>query len=81
MRDADLLEQLGAIGILRTVSKVGRDTRFMRYADAVRALKRNVEELPAKLELASARRLAVPRVETLKAFLAAAEVEADGNEL
>jgi uncharacterized protein len=81
LRDADILEQLGAISVLRTVSKVGRDTRFVRYADAVRVLRRNVEELPTQLELSSARRLAAPRVETLKAFLAAAEAEADGNEL
>jgi uncharacterized protein len=81
LRDADILEQLGAIAVLRTVSKVGRDTRFVRYADAVQVLRRNVEDLPAQLELASARRLAGPRVETLKAFLAAAEAEADGNEL
>ena len=81
LRDADLLEQLGAIGALRMVSKVGRDTRFVRYADAVQVLRRNVEQLPSQLELASARRLAAPRVETLKAFLEAAEAEADGNEL
>jgi uncharacterized protein len=81
LRDADILEQLGAIAVLRTVSKMGRDTRFVRYADAVRVLRKNAEELPAQLELASARRLAGPRVETLKAFLAAAEAEADGNEL
>jgi uncharacterized protein len=81
LRDADLLEQLGAIAVLRTVSKVGRDTRFVRYADALRVLRRNVEQLPAQLELASTRRLAAPRVETLKAFLAAAEAEAGGNEL
>jgi uncharacterized protein len=81
LRDADILEQLGAVGVLRTVSKVGRDTRFVRYADAVRVLRRNVEELPAPLRLPSARRLAAPRIETLKAFLAAAEAEADGKEL
>jgi uncharacterized protein len=81
LRDADILEQLGAIAVLRTVSKVGRDTRFVRYADAIRILRGNVEKLPPQLELASARRLAKPRVETLKAFLAAAEAEADGNEL
>ena len=81
LRDADLLEQLGAIAILRTVSKVGRDTRFVRHADAVRVLRRNAEQLPAQLRLASARRLAGPRIGTLKAFLAAAEVEADGDEL
>jgi uncharacterized protein len=81
LRDADILEQLGAIAVLRAVSKVGRDTRFVRYADAIRVLRRNVEELPAQLELVSARRLARPRVKVLKAFLAAAEAEADGNEL
>ena len=81
LRDADLLEQLGAVAVLRAVSKVGRDTRFVRYADAVRVLRRNVEQLPAQLELASARRLAQARVETLHAFLAAAETEANGNEL
>ena len=81
LRDADILEQLGAVAILRTVSKVGRDTRFVRYADALRVLRRSVEELPAQLQLASARRLAGSRIETLKAFLTAAEAEADGNEL
>jgi uncharacterized protein len=81
LRDADILEQLGAVAILRTVSKVGRDTRFVRYADALRVLRRNVEQLPAQLELAAARTLAESRVETLKAFLAAAAAEADGNEL
>jgi len=81
LRDADLLEQLGAIGALRTVSKVGRDTRFVRLSDPLRTLRRNVEQLPAQLQLASARRLAQPRVEALKAFLAAAEAEADGIDL
>ena len=81
LRDADILEQLGAIAILRTVSKVGRDTRFVRYADAVRILRRNVETLPAQLRLASSRRLAEPRAAALNAFLAAADTEADGNEL
>jgi len=81
LRDADLLEQLGAVAILRTVSKVGRDTRFVRHADAVQVLRKNLEQLPALLQLDSARRLAEPRVATLKAFLAAADAEADGNEL
>jgi uncharacterized protein len=81
LRDADILEQLGAIAVLRTVSKVGRDTRFARYSDAVRVLRRNAEQLPAQLELASARRLAKARVDILQAFLAAAEAEADESEL
>jgi uncharacterized protein len=76
MRDADILEQLGAVGILRIVSKVGRDTRFALHADALRALRKNAEELPGKLLLDSARRQAEPRLKILRAFLEAAEAEA-----
>ena len=81
LRDADLLEQLGAVAGPRNVSKVGRDTRFVSYADAVQVLQRDVAELPGQLNLAAAPRLAKPRVKALKAFLAAAEAEADKNEL
>jgi uncharacterized protein len=81
LRDADILEQLGAVGILRTVSKVGRDTRFVRLTDALRVLGRNAEQWPALLQLESARRLAEPRGKILKAFLDAAKTEAGGEEL
>jgi uncharacterized protein len=80
LRDADILEQLGAIGILRTVSKVGRDTRFLGFGEALRYLRRNAEQLPEQLQLASARGLAEPRLQILKAFLAAAEAEMMGIE-
>ena len=80
MRDADILEQLGAIGILRTVSKVGRDTRFIRFSDALRSLARNAEDLPSKLQLESSRRLAAPRLNVLRQFLQSAADEADGVE-
>jgi uncharacterized protein len=75
LRDADILEQLGAVGILRTVSKVGRDTRFVTFEDALRVLQRNAEQLPAQLRLDSARALAVPRVKILNAFLLVARDE------
>lgn len=81
MRDADILEQLGAIGILRTVCKVGRDTRFVGFGDALRILRRNAEELPAQLHLRSARGLAESRLAILRTFLEAAEAEAEGSEL
>ncbi len=81
LRDADILEQLGAVAILRTVSKVGRDTRFIRFSDALRVLRKNVEELPAQLQLETARRLAEPRLKVLRAFLDAAIAETDGIEL
>jgi uncharacterized protein len=80
LRDADILEQLGAVGILRTVCKVGRDTRFVRLADPLAVLRRSLEQLPGQLRLASARRLARDRVDMLRAFLEAAEAEADGVE-
>ncbi|MFM7099812.1 MAG: HD domain-containing protein [Verrucomicrobiota bacterium] len=79
LRDADLLEQLGAVGVLRTVCKVGRDTRFTVLADAVRSLRRAADDLPGRLRLESARRLAIPRVAVLRAFLAAAEEEGGGD--
>ena len=81
LRDADLLEQLGAVGTLRMVSKVGRDTRHVVLADPVRTLRQAVEKLPALLELPSARIAAEPKIKLLQAFLAAAEIEADGIEL
>jgi uncharacterized protein len=80
LRDADILEQLGAIGILRTVSKIGRDSRYVRFADALRLLQRNAEQLPGQLQLPSARRLAEPRLDLLNAFLAAAAAEAAETE-
>lgn len=76
LRDADILEQLGAVGILRTVSKVGRDTRFATFADALHVLRRNLEALPDQLALPSARELAAPRIALLRAFLDGAETEA-----
>jgi uncharacterized protein len=79
LRDADILEQLGAIGILRIVSKVGRDTRFPRFTDAVTVLRRNLEHLPAKLRLESARRLAAPRIAILRQFLEAVHDESGAN--
>ncbi len=80
LRDADILEQLGAVGILRTVSKVGRDTRFHHFGDALDVLKRNLQELPAKLALDSARRRAEPRIRILRQFLKAANREPSGVE-
>jgi uncharacterized protein len=78
LRDADILEQLGAVSVLRTVSKVGRDTRFIRFSDALRVLKENCEHLPDRLALPQARQLAKKRVAVLKAFLKAGEAEANG---
>lgn len=79
LRDADILEQLGAIGILRTVSKVGRDTRFHLFSDAVSALRRNLASLPGRIRLDTTRRLAAPRIAVLEAFLHAVDDESGPN--
>ena len=80
LRDADILEQLGAVAILRTVSKIGRDTRFVRFADALLVLERNLERLPNQLQLPAARRLAESRINILREFLQAARAETGQSE-
>jgi uncharacterized protein len=81
LRDADILEQLGAVGILRNVSKTGRDTRYARFSEILKVLRRNLNELPPQLRLQSARNAATARVELLQRFLAAADAESCGIEL
>ncbi|HVX65792.1 MAG TPA: hypothetical protein VHA11_04275, partial [Bryobacteraceae bacterium] len=75
LRDADILEQLGAVGIMRALAKVGRDTRYPTFTPAIATLRRNLETLPAALRLDRARLLAEPKVQILEAFLRAAEQE------
>lgn len=81
LRDADILEQLGAVTVLRAVCKIGRDTRFKTFPDALRVLQKNAETLPGQLKLPASRKLAAPRLLVLEQFLAAAQAEgcAAGN--
>jgi len=76
LRDADILEQLGAIGALRALAKIGRDTRYSTFSSVLPVLRRAVEQLPGKLRLSRARGLAEPRVALLRAFIASIEEEA-----
>jgi uncharacterized protein len=76
LRDADILEQLGAVGALRAVVKVGRDTRYRSYSDILPVLERAVAELPGKLRLERARKLAEPRAKTISRLLEAIHEEA-----
>jgi len=75
VRDADILEQLGVIAVLRTVCKIGRDTRFQTFSDALRLLQKNADTLPGMLKLPRARELAGLRLQALRAFLVSAESE------
>jgi uncharacterized protein len=78
LRDADILEQLGAIGILRVVAKIGRDTRYPTFTDAAGTLNKALADLPAKLHLESAKALAQPKIDLLESFLRAVDNEAHG---
>jgi uncharacterized protein len=79
LRDADILEQLGAAGILRTVCKIGRDTRFQTFPDALQALQKSAGTLPGRLKLPASRQLAGPRLRALRGFLEAAQAEHCGE--
>ena len=79
LRDADILEQLGAVAILRTVCKVGRDTRFRTFTHAVASLQQAFDTLPPLLLLEPSRLLAAPRIQALRLFLASAQSEAGSH--
>ena len=78
LRDADILEQLGAIGILRVAGKIGRDTRYPTFTDAATTLRKALVELPGKLHLDAAKALAQPRIALLQGFLEELDQEAHG---
>jgi uncharacterized protein len=75
LHDADLLELLGAVGLLRTISKIGRDTRFQSFSDLLPVLEKYCQ-LPTYLLTEAARKEAQPRVELLQLFLQQAATEA-----
>lgn len=76
LRDADILEQLGAIGAMRMIVKVGRDTRYPTFSSVLPVLSNAANHLPGKMRLTSAMSMAEPRVEMLRSFLAAIKQEA-----
>jgi uncharacterized protein len=78
LRDADILEQLGAIGILRVVAKIGRDTRYPTFTDVAGTLRKALAELPGKLHLDNAKALAQPKIDLLESFLRAMDNESHG---
>ena len=76
VRDADILEQLGAIGVLRTACKIGRDTRYQTFSDVRPVFVEALHKLPGKLRLERSRELAAGRISILRAFLEAMDCEA-----
>lgn len=81
LRDADILEQLGAVGAMRMLCKVGRDTRYHTFEQALKVLRQALRDLPGRLRLEPSLQLSEPRLRVLEAFLNAATAEADGEPL
>lgn len=78
IRDADILEQLGAIGILRAAVKVGRDSRYPNFSSMMPVLEYAANHLANQIRLKGSKALAESRVEMLRSFLDAMHDEAGG---
>jgi uncharacterized protein len=76
LRDADILEQLGAIGLLRAAVKIGRDTRYPSFTSILPVLHYAVDHLAHQTRLAPSKTMAHSRAEMLRSFLAAVKSEA-----
>ena len=76
LRDADILEQLGAIGILRAAAKVGRDTRYPSFSSILPVLTEAANHLAYKTRLTESKVMAESRAEMLRSFLSALQDEA-----
>src|SRR5260370_17367739 len=78
LRDADILEQLGAIGILRVVAKIGRDTRYPTFTDAAGTFRKALASLPGSLHLYTPNALSQPKLDLLESFPRPMDNEAHG---
>ena len=76
MRDADILEQLGAIGVLRAAVKIGRDTRYRNFSSIVPVLNEAVNHLASQTRLTSSKIMAESRARMLRSFITAINEEA-----
>ena len=76
LRDADMLEQLGAIGVMRALAKVGRDTRYPSFSSVLSVIYQATNQLPGRMRLITSKALAERRVGVLRSFMAAIEEEA-----
>ncbi len=70
LRDSDILDNLGNVGLMRLFSLVGQDELIQTPEDAVERAKTFAEALPNKAFTRAGRRLAVKRREEMLRFLA-----------
>lgn len=70
LRDSDILDNLGNIGITRLFSLIGQDDLIRTPEDAVERARTFAEALPNKVHTKTGKRLAVKRREEILRFLA-----------
>lgn len=70
MRDADILDNIGNIGIARIFSLIGQDELIRTPEDAVERVRTFAEALPNKVFTKTGRRIALKRREEVMRFLA-----------
>ncbi|HVJ48604.1 HD domain-containing protein [Desulfitobacterium sp.] len=69
LRDADILDNLGNIGLMRLFSLIGQDDLIQTPEDALERARTFAEALPNKVSTKAGRRLAVKRREEMLRFL------------
>lgn len=70
LRDSDILDNLGNIGLMRLFSLVGQDELLQTPEDAIGRARTFAEALPNKVYTKAGRRMAVKRREEILRFLA-----------
>ncbi|MDI6913957.1 MAG: HD domain-containing protein [Desulfitobacteriaceae bacterium] len=70
LRDSDILDNLGNIGLMRLFSLVGQDELLQTPEDAIQRARTFAEALPNKVYTKPGRRMAVKRREEILRFLA-----------
>lgn len=81
LRDADILDNLGNIGLMRLFSLVGQDELIQTPEDAVERAKTFADALPNKAFTRNGQRLAVKRREEMLRFLAGLRRQSAENAL
>jgi uncharacterized protein len=76
-RDADILDFLGAIDIARIVSLTKRERLAPDLPSAIEVIRKQMVEMPARLQTESAKREGERRVEEMRRFLEALSRETD----
>ncbi|KUO78907.1 MAG: phosphohydrolase [Desulfosporosinus sp. BRH_c37] len=70
LRDSDMLDNFGNIGLMRLFSLVGHDELILSHEDAVERARLFADALPRKVSTKAGKRLAVKRREETLRFLA-----------